>query len=424
MAVINMIIGATTHNSALVVARVSGGGPVRVAYATDPEMDDPQWSDPAPVAIGTARVPLSGLTPGARYWWRVEDAAGLDDSVTGQFVTDPAPAGEPVSFTVGVCGDAGLTPTFRGVTGAAPGRLSNHPAFDTLRTRALAEGWLRLIHLGDLTYYDLGSGNHGLAPDASVAQYRAMWDDVLAQPRQAELYRSVPWVYIWDDHDYGPNNSHSEHHGRSAACQVFRERAACYDLPAAQPIYHSWQIGRVLFLAADSRADRIPGQTLLGPDQIAWTESVLAASEAAALVWLMPNPWLGPSADSWGGFRQERDQLVQMLGDLGWLDRMAMVSADKHVCALDSGSHPEAGGFPNMVAAGIDATIGSITHQYDGGMWAGRGQYGTVSVHDTGRDVTITLTAWRGRRALGWTRTGGQPSIRIPAGTPSHVLAL
>src|SRR5690606_4041925 len=204
------------------------------------------------------------------YWWQVEDNSVLDTSVTGQLLTDPV-AGAAASFVIGVCGDAGLSPTYPGVTGSATNRLSNHPIFDALRERALAEDWRRLAHLGDACYYDLGSGNHGLSSSATAAQYRGMWDDVLAQPRQAQLYREVPWVYAWDDHDFGPNNSDSTSPGRDNACTVYRERVPSYDLPAgsgANPIYHSFVIGRVLFVVSDVRADREPGVTMLGSAQL------------------------------------------------------------------------------------------------------------------------------------------------------------
>lgn len=422
-----MCVGAVTDSSARFAVVVDGGGPVRIAVDTDPAVSSPVYSSSVAVdAQGAAIVDVTGLTADTRYYWQVEDNSVLDTSVTGQLLTDPV-AGEPASFVIGVCGDAGLSPTYPGVTGSATNRLSNHPIFDLIRERALDEGWRRVAHLGDACYYDLGSGNHGLSASATAAQYRGMWDDILAQPRQAQLYREVPWVYAWDDHDFGPNNSDSTSPGRDNACTVYRERVPSYDLPAgsgANPIYHSFALGRVLFVVSDVRADREPGTTMLGAAQLAWIDSLLETSDAAALVWLMPVPWLGPSADSWGGFGAERASIVEMLGDHGWLDRMLMVSADKHVLALDSGSHPDAGGFPNMLCASLDATPGSYTSQYDGGMWPGRGQYGTVAVHDTGGDVVITATAWAGATPVGsvWATTSTRTTLPTPSA--SHVLAL
>lgn len=426
MTMISMIVGAVTDTTARFAVRATTG-PVRVAYSASPSMTSPSYSASAALSSGAAQVQVSGLTPDTRYWWQVEDGGVLDASATGQLLTDP-PLGEPASFTVATCGDAGLTPRWRGVAGAAPQRLSNHPVFDTIRTRALAEGWRRVCHLGDMCYYDLGSGNHGLSASATAAQYRGQWDDILAQPRQAALYRQVSLAYVWDDHDFGPNDSNSGSPGRSNACTVYRERMPSYPLPAgagANPIYQSWQIGRVLFIASDVRSDRVPGTTMLGAPQIAWMESVLSTSDAAALVWLMPVPWLGMTSDNWQGFPAEKAALVQMLGDLGWLDRMVQVSADKHVLAMESGrgGNASGGGFPIMLCASLDASIGSYTTQYDIGMWPGRNQYGTVTVRDDGGDIAIGLTAWRHTRPVAWTYATTSTRRSVPPGPPSHVIA-
>jgi len=430
MSMIWMSVGAVTENSARFAVRVTTG-PVRIAVSTSAAMTSPVYSaSTAVTATGTAIVDVTGLAADTRYWWQVEDNGVLDASATGQLLTDPL-LGVPASFTVGVGGDAGLTPLYPGVSGSAVTRLSNHPVHDLIRQRALTEGWRRFCHIGDICYYDLGSGNHGLSASATATQYRTMWDDIFAQPRQHQLYREVPWVYVWDDHDYGPNNADSTSPGRANARTVYRERVPSYPLPAGSgddPIHHSFQIGRVLFIASDSRSDRVPGSTLLGAAQLAWLDGLLGSSTAAALVWLMPNPWLGPSADTWGGFPAEQADIIAMLDGHGWLDRMVMVSADKHVNAIDSGREGSGGqaygGFPNMVCASLDASPGSYTTQYDGGMWPARGQYGTVAVRDTGETVTLSMTAWRGSRPVGWTYavTGG--TTPVPAGPPSHVLGL
>src|SRR5690606_18845219 len=72
-------------------------------------------------------------------------------------------------------------------------------------------------------------------PDA----YRQAYHDVLtfngtlgADARQGRFYRAVPISYVWDDHDYGPNNSDRTHVGRAAAATVYLEIVPHYPLPA------------------------------------------------------------------------------------------------------------------------------------------------------------------------------------------------
>src|SRR5690606_39375596 len=70
----------------------------------------------------------------------------------------------------------------------------------------------------------------------------------------------------------------------------------------------------------------VRGKTRLGAEQKAWMEQVLTADNGAeALVWLTPSQWVSPShADSWLSYPPERDELVQLFGDTGWLSRMVV----------------------------------------------------------------------------------------------------
>lgn len=427
MTMVWMTVGAVTDTSAVCAVRVTGG-PVQIVHATDDAFTSPTTSSSVAVdATGVAKVELSGLTPGTRYWWRVVDNTVVDTSATGQLRTAPVAAGSPMSFTVGCVGDAGLTPTVPGVTGSATSRLSNHPIFDTIRGRAVAEDWQLLAHLGDLHYYDLGSGSHGLSASATLAQYRGALDDVLAQPRQHQLYREVPWQWMWDDHDYGPNNSDSTAPGRANALAMYRERIPHYPLAAGSgnPTYHSWQLGRVLFISSDTRSDRVPGSTMLGSAQLAWLENLLSTSTAEALVWLMPTPWLGSSSDTWAGFSSERDTIAGWLEAGDWPRRMHMITADMHTLAISSAAGNPYGGFPIAICAALDATPrDSPNLLWDGGMWPGREQYATVQVDDSGDDIALTTTLWRRTTAISSITTNSAGMTRIPAGNPSHVLAL
>ncbi|WP_431895880.1 alkaline phosphatase D family protein [Micromonospora haikouensis] len=428
MTVVWMMVGAVTDTSAVFSVKVTGG-PVRIGVSTSESFTSPSYSASTTVdATKVAKVTFTGLSPATRYYWRVEDNGVVDATYTGQLLTDPVAVGQPASYVLGCIGDAGLTPVVPGVTGSAVSRLSNHPIFDTVREKALAENWARVCHLGDICYYDLGSGSHGLSASATATQYRTMWDDILAQPRQLGLYSSVPFVYIHDDHDFGPDNSNASSPGTANALTVYRERVPHYTLPASagNPVYHSFTVGRVLHIVSDTRSARVPGSTMLGAAQLAWLDTLLSTSTAEALVWLMPTPWLGISSDTWAGFTSERDTIVQMLIDGGWTDRMIMINADAHTLAIDSGRGGNAGsgGFPVVLCAGLDATPHSYSTQYDSGAWPGRGQYATVSVHDGGGDICLTATVYRGERAISWVSVNTGGTTRVPAGNPCHVLAL
>lgn len=414
--------GAGTETSVWVRGKVTGSS-TRLVVSEAEDLSNPVFFGPvSPTSEGVVSIEATGLDPDTRYWYALEDDSVIDTAFMGTFRTHP-PAGEPASFIVGAAGDAGLTGT--GDDSHITNAVSNHPVFDVMRARALAEDWLQFIHLGDLHYRDISIND----PDA----YRQAYHDVLtfngtlgADARQGRFYRAVPISYVWDDHDYGPNNSDRTHAGRAAAATVYREIVPHYPLPAGSgdaPIYQSWQIGRVLFVASDVRWARDPNllpdnnpstpKTMLGEQQKRWLERILRNSSAQALVWVMPSQWLSDqgdvrnvgisysgadySSDSWWRFRRERAELVDLLGDLGWLDRMVMLQADKHALSMSSGPNNPWGGFPLFMFASLDASYSDHPEgQYDIGQSPGRGRYGTLRVVDSGHTIALHGTGYIG----------------------------
>lgn len=411
MTVVNQWIGGVTESSVRSRANIDGGSARFVVF--DPESNTIRGSDDnlTPDADGIVSAEVTGLDPDTRYGW----GYFVDGQFTGfsdqRFTTHP-PIGQPASFQFAVVACAGGTTVPGGGDVLAGGRISNIGAF-----REVSEhDPLFVSHVGDMHYYDLGSGRHGIAGGASLDNYRRAYDDVLAQPNQQTLFRRVPLNYIWDDHDYGPNNSDGTHTGKGNAAQAYRDRIPHYDLAEATgPIYHAFQVGRVLHIVSDVRFDRSPNsdpddasKTMLGQAQKDWMETLLAtnADGAEALIWHMPDQWMGSTSDTWNDFRTEQTELTTMFGDLGWLRRMCIVAGDTHVLAiddgggntLDSGPVPQfgMGGFPVYQFASMDSgPVQRTTYQYNrGGSRWGVWQYGTMHVRDRGFRIDIRGTGW------------------------------
>lgn len=404
-----MWCGATTDTSVWVRGKVTGSTSVRLAVSESEALTSPVYFGPVVPVLNVASIAATGLTPGRRYWYALEDSGVLDTAAKGTFRTHPVAAGERASFIFGAAGDAGLA----GGSDAGDGdtfivnQNTNNPVFDTMRAQALAEDWLMFCHLGDLHYRDIAT--------ASDALYRSAYDDVLTfngaglAARQSQFFRSTATTYVWDDHDYGANNSNKTSVSRANALKVYRERVPHYPLPSgtgATPIYQSWQVGRVLFMASDVRADRDPNadpqsptKTMLGTAQRAWMENLLSTSTAEALVWIMPSRWMGLGAgsatsDTYDNFMHERQQLVEMFGDLGWLDKMIQLTADKHSLSICSGPTQPYGGFPVYMLSSLDASFGDNDNLYDIGQRGGRQQYGTIAVRDDGHTIGLTGTGY------------------------------
>lgn len=117
---------------------------------------------------------------------------------------------------------------------------------------------LLYIATGDLHYGNVGVDD--------VNAFRARYEDVLTSPAQSALYRSTPTAYVWDDHDYGPNDGNAGSVTREAARLAYRETVPHYPLPAGdgdEAIYQAFTVGRVRFVMTDTRSERTD-ESMLG----------------------------------------------------------------------------------------------------------------------------------------------------------------
>ncbi|MDW3215330.1 MAG: alkaline phosphatase D family protein [Ilumatobacteraceae bacterium] len=316
------------------------------------------------------------LDPDVRHRYAVEIDGELDLVRTGEFTTFPEEAAS-FSFTVGACARVG----------------SNGSVFDTIRDED------QLFHLitGDFHYGDI--------PDDDRARYDEVIDLTLRQPAQAALYRSVPIAYVWDDHDYGINDSNFYSESRVAAMDAYRTNVPSYPLAGElSAVFQSFDVGRVRFLITDARSAREPGETMLGESQLAWflDELVTAAEEQELVVWVNPVPWLAEAedgADHWGGYADERRRIADVIAEHD-IDHLLMVSGDAHMVAIDDGTNTDYSasgdaGFPLLHAAPLDRPGSIKGGPYSEGAIGESGQYGLVEIDDDGETITVALRAKR-----------------------------
>lgn len=389
--------GALTATSVRVIADTAPATAGTLKVADNVGMTGPISIGPvSPSADGILAFTVTGLTPNTRYWYLVNDGAD-NVSYKGTFKTHPGAIGDPASYIFGAAGDAGLTGD--GDESTVTSGVSNGIVFPTMTAQSLAEDWAWFSHLGDLHYRNITTND--------VTLFRAAYDDNFNYnlgfnpgARQGTFLRGQAITYIWDDHDFGGNNSDRTVASRPAAQQVYRECVPSYPLADAAGIYQSWQVGRVLYVATDSRSFRDPNsnpvtptKTMLGTAQKAWLENLLTTTSAEALVWQSSSRWVG-GTDTWQDFSYERAEMVQLFGDTGWLDRMLFMTADMHSVSICTGPNNAYGRFPMFMFAGMDAGAWSTGPEYDIGCIPGRRQYGTMRVQDNGHTIALTGTGW------------------------------
>ncbi len=338
---------------------------------------------------GTVRLPIDGLQPGTRYAYTVE-VDGEADRGRGRGEASTAPAGPAdVRIAVASCARTG----------------SNGQVFDAIRA---ADPDLYVI-AGDFHY-----GNPS-TPD--IGLFRSLISRVLRTPAQAALYRDVPVAYVWDDHDYGPNDADSTSPTRDVAREAYRELVPNTAAPAG-PINQAFSYGRVRFVLTDTRSARTD-DTMLGPEQLAWLLDELrtASRTHAVVVWVNAVPWItdvAPDRDDWGAYPHERQEILDALDDAS-IENLVMLSGDAHMVALDDGTN--SGGFPVLHAAALDRPGNVKGGPYSEGAYPGAGQFGLVEVLDDGGDrveVTLSGRTWDGRLLVTETFTIDVPKETRP----------
>lgn len=333
-------------------------------------------------AENPVRFDITGLDPNTEYRYAVESDGVVDQVRTGAVTTFPA-------------GPASLTLAFGGCALTS----SNGAVFDTIRQM---DPDLYVI-TGDMHYRNIASDN--------AAAFAAAYDQVHDSPGQSHLYRTIPVAYVWDDHDFGGNNSDSRSPSRPAAWSAYRGSVPHYELSSgpAGAINQAFTVGRVRIIMIDTRSHRLESAgTLLGEQQLGWLFDELASARDthALTILVSPTPWIGPEnagGDDWGAFAAERARLGAFL-DHNRVDNLVLVGGDAHMLAIDDGTNSGYGGddgFPVLQAAALDRPGSEKGGPYTHGTFPGGGQFGVIEIADDGGDnigVELIGLDWTGQR--------------------------
>jgi phosphodiesterase/alkaline phosphatase D-like protein len=265
------------------------------------------------------------------------------------------------------------------------------------------------IHMGDLHYENIGRND--------VQRFRDAYARVLASPTQSALFRAVPFAYVWDDHDYGPNNSDATSASRPAALRAYRTFIPHYPLAGAEdaPVHHAFTIGRVRVLMTDARSSRSPHRlpetqrTMFGAAQLAWLERELESAATAPLVVLVNTvPWITKQSEStgdgWARYARERRHIADLIARHGVTRKLVMLSGDAHMLAMDDGTHSQYSTLPDAPARGFVVAHAAPMDRWPtkkGGPYshpgvARNGQFGVMDVTDDGGAIAVRLRGMRG----------------------------
>ncbi len=290
---------------------------------------------------------------------------------------------------------------------------SNHRIFSTLKNLQP----LIFVHMGDFHYENIERNDPSL--------FRQAFDRVLTSPRQGNLYRSTPIAYVWDDHDFGPDEADGTSPSKAAALYTYQQCVPHYPLYRVdgnvQTIQQAFTVGRVRFLMLDVRSERSPAQepdgpnkTMLGKEQLEWLRGELqeAARHYPLVILVNSVPWITKntpgSSDGWEPYNYERTIIADMIKKANLVNRLIMLSGDGHMVAIDDGTNsnyasdraPNEKAFPVIHAAPLDRGPKIKGGPYSHGAFAPYGwlrilkakQFGLMDLEDNGNRLRIQLS--------------------------------
>lgn len=312
--------------------RASGPYPLSVQIAADRGFVAPRTSEPVATSEAgdlTGVVRIDGLEPGTRYWYRMLVDGVVDRYHSVPYTIRTAPAGAAdFRIAFGSCARYSVDAEQR--------------IFDVVAREAPD----LFLWLGDNVYADTES------PLAIADEYRRQRNVRMAQA----VSRSVPQLAIWDDHDFGYNNSDGTSPYKAESLAVFRQYWAnpAYGRPDVPGVFFEYSYGGVDFFLLDGRYHRTPNEapdgptkTMLGPAQFDWLCGRLLASRAPFKVLACGSGWSvadGPQGDTWSAFLTERNRLFDFIRDRG-IGGVVCLSGDSHVGELNCIPWSERGGY-------------------------------------------------------------------------------
>lgn len=383
-------VGAVTPHSAVVKVVPKNG--FRKIVLLLGEVGNPhQWQKILPKSAkgDSLEFYLERLKPDTSYQYLIEVNGNTENDKLGSFLTFPKNAAT-FQFAFASCAQTNsVSPVFTAIKNVKP---------------------LFYLNTGDLHYEDISKND----PDLFRKAYR----NVLASPTQAELYRNIPLVYMWDDHDFAGDNSDGKSVARSAAREVYQEIVPHYPLVEGNgdvPIYQSFVIGRVKFLITDLRSERSPAahaddakKTMFGEKQKTWFKKELlnAKGKYALIFWVSSVPWITKSSkggrsppDHWGSYTTERREISDFIVQ-NQITGLCLLSGDSHMLAADDGTNSDYSTvgnlrIPVLQAGPLDRPKSQKGGPYSHGVYLPKpreGCFGLVKVEDNGADIRVSFS--------------------------------
>lgn len=352
------MLGYSEMKEVMIWVQTTESSTVKIAYWPETNASQINWTtlvNTKKSMAFTAKLIADKVEPGITYQYKVYiNDKELTFDYPAKFQTQPLwkYRGDPPTFTL--------------VTGSCA--YINEEAYDRpgkpygsdshIFTQLYKQQADLMIWLGDNFYYRDPDWNSWTGIAHRNTHTRSI-------PELQPLLANTHHYAIWDDHDYGPNNSDKGFWNKNQTMKAFElfwpnPSFGIGDMKGAISFF---QWGDVDFILLDNRYYRDPNnvkkdnKTMLGIEQLEWLKDVLVTSEATFKIIALGGQFLNTVAAyetySNNGFKSEREEIIQFIYDHN-IKGVVFLTGDRHFTEL---SFLKADGKPDI----YDLTTSSLT---------------------------------------------------------------
>lgn len=363
---------------------------------------------------------LTGLKDGQRFEYEVwVNGAPAKFDASLEFQTQPiwrwrGPAPD-FSFTLGSCVYVNDTPFDR------PGEPYGGE-YETLGAIARERADF-MLWMGDNTYLRE-------ADWVSESGIRSRYKHTRALPEMQALLAGTHHYAIWDDHDYGPNDSDRSFRLKRESLQTFKDYwpGVSYGTTGCDGCFSRFEWGDCEFFLLDDRYWRAPNnlpagdeKVMFGPGQLRWLMDSLACSNATFKFIVNGNQMFNPmmNFESFGKCPAEQATLLRFLAE-AQVDGVVVLSGDRHASELLKIERP--GTFPlyeytssPITSRGGRSALEAGNPARIPGTWVtNQRNFGKIKVTGKPGERVLTLTAHDKEGKALWTHEIKEAELRTP----------
>jgi len=279
-----------------------------------------------------------------------------------------------------------------------------------------------MIWLGDNTYFRIS--------DFTPTRMNYRHAHTRALPELQPLLASTANYALWDDHDYGPDNSDRSYVFKGEALELFKAYWAnpSWGLPETPGVFGSFQVSDIEFFLLDDRYYRAPNRlndpdkAYFGQAQLQWLKDSLASSRATFKVIINGNQFNNSNTrfESVTHYPAEHRDFMDWLM-LSGIEGIVFFSGDRHHTELLKIDRP--GSYPIYEYTSSPLTSSTppkFTWEADNSLrvegtlvWDKR-NFGKVEVLGEGRSRRMVLSCIDVDGETRWTHTIPKQALQNP----------